>query len=76
MQIFSMLSVLFLFTLAIIGLQTSSGQNFYSVSVDQVVLSNTNTAMRFIMDYYNNQRTVKTQWSKIKLAYILVSPEF
>lgn len=32
--------------------------------------------MRFIMDYNNNAMTVKTQWNKIKLCYIVVSPEF
>ena len=71
-----MLSVTLLFNPAIVGLQTSSGQSFYSVTVDQVVFSNTNRVMRFIMDYNNNERTVRTQWSKIKLSYIVVSPEF
>lgn len=28
------------------------------------------------MDYNNNAMTVKTQWNKIKLCYIVVSPEF
>ena len=71
---FFMLSVNFLSNSAIVGLQTSSGQSFYSVTVDQVVFSNTNRVMRFIMDYNNNERTVKTEWSKIKLSYIVVSP--
>lgn len=70
------LSVTFYIIQAIVGLQTSSGQNFYSVVVDQVVFSNNNRVMRFIMDYNNNARTVKTQWSKIKLCYIVVSPDF
>jgi hypothetical protein len=72
----SQLSVTFYVIQAIVGLQTSSGQNFYSVVVDQVVFSNNNRVMRFIMDYNNNERTVKTQWSKIKLCYIVVSPDF
>lgn len=61
---------------AIIGMQTSSNQNFYSLTVDQIYLSNSNTVMKFTMDYFNNDRSVKSQWNKVKLAYILVSPQF
>ena len=28
------------------------------------------------MDYYNNDRSVKSQWNKVKLAYIAISPQF
>jgi ribosomal protein S19 len=32
--------------------------------------------MKVLMDYYNVNRDTKSQWRKIKLAYIVVSPEF
>ena len=77
MPIFSQLSVqIYHYSSAIIGMQTSSNQNFYSLTVDQIYLSNSNTVMKFTMDYFNNDRSVKSQWNKVKLAYILVSPQF
>lgn len=77
MPIFSQLSVnIYHYSSAIIGMQTSSNQNFYSLIVDQIYLSNSNTVMKFTMDYFNNDRSVKSQWNKVKLAYILVSPQF
>lgn len=61
---------------AIIGMQAASNQNFYSLTVDQIYLSNSNTVMKFTMNYYNNDKSVKSQWNKVKVAYILVSPQF
>lgn len=64
------------FAFAIVGLGTASGQNFYSVSVDKVFFSNSNTVMKVIMDYTDVSGTQRTQWNKIKLSYIVVSPQF
>ena len=76
MAIYSLHLVSFFIILAIVGLGTASGQNFYSVSVDKVFFSNSNTVMKVIMDYTDVSGTIKTQWSKIKLSYIIVSPQF
>jgi len=51
--IFSTLLVLILLFLALIDLQTAGNQNFYSVLVDRVVFTNSNSAMRVIMNYFN-----------------------
>lgn len=57
-------------------MQAASALPYYSIVVDQVVFSNTNTVMKVLMDYYNVNRDTKSQWRKVKLAYIVVSPEF
>lgn len=32
--------------------------------------------MNVFLDYFNSVRTEKTQWTRIKLTYIVVSPQF
>ena len=63
---------------AIAGFQASTGQKFYSLVVDNVVFSNSNSIMTFNMDYSYSSTGLnyQTTWTKIKLSYVVVSTQF
>jgi hypothetical protein len=63
---------------AIAGFQGSCTQTYFALGVDQVILENSNTKMRFSMNYvYNDGTTTYTsQWTRVKLNYLLVSDKF
>ena len=73
------LSVLFYYNTAIAGFQASCTQAAYSLGVDTVILENSNSRMKFTMNYalQNGSATpVVTQWTRVKVSYLLVSDKF
>jgi hypothetical protein len=64
---------------AIAGFQASCTQTAYSLGVDTVILENSNTKMRFTMNYAlqdGSANPTVTQWTRVKLNYLLVSDKF
>lgn len=63
---------------AIAGFQGSCTQTYFALGVDTVYFENSNTKMKFSMNYvYNDNTTTYTsQWTRVKLNYLLVSDLF
>jgi len=64
--------------LAIAGFQGSCSPKYYALTVDTVIFENFNTKMKFTMDYDYDDGTNKytSQWTKVKLTYLLVNDNF
>jgi hypothetical protein len=78
LQLSIKLSVQILHNSAIAGFQASCSQTAYSLGVDTVILENSNTKMRFTMNYALQDGSASptvTQWTRVKLNYLLVSAD-
>jgi hypothetical protein len=73
------LSVQFYYNIAIAGFQASCSQTAYSLGVDTVILENSNSRMKFSMNYFfqgSSGDPVETKWTRVKVSYLLVSDKF
>jgi hypothetical protein len=63
------------YAVAIAGLETQCGQKAYSLIVDIVEPQKENTMLKIVVDFRNQDQTVLTTWTKVKLSYMVTSAQ-